>query len=407
MRKATSSRRKSTRLRKNQRTEDFSGTDPSDPDIAGQGDQLAFEPESAGEEGSPRLRQLPQTFGLDPESEREDPLQFDEGANMTRLRYQRFRGDGSQDADDWLCEFESTALANQEDEAAQRRIFQGLLKGEALKWYQDVPDPVRNDWDQLRTEFLQAFREVGGEARALGRLSTLTMKSSESVRKYGQRVKALIQKLTMEIAPSLQVEWYVAGLPESMGFLIRQTRPRTLRDAMDAAANYENSALSLRKSLRQSERQKKEKSKRDERKSRRRRKFSESEDSFGSSGTEVSDPSSSGSDEERSVSPPRRSSKARGAREKTMVKVKTEDADSKKMMKSIQESLEAIKVNLAENRKPRRVVPTSRTNVWCGKCGEPDHYPSERQRAPPKHTHYEYPEEEFYYTMASSSDESD
>jgi hypothetical protein len=54
--------------------------------------------------------------------------------------------------------------------------------------------------------FLQAFREVGGEARALGRLSKTTMKPSESVRKYGQRVKALIQKLTMEINPSVQVE---------------------------------------------------------------------------------------------------------------------------------------------------------------------------------------------------------
>jgi hypothetical protein len=49
----------------------------------------------------------------------------------------------------------------------------------------------------------------------------MTMKTSESVRKYGQRVKALIQKLTMEIAPSVQVEWYVAGFPEAMGFQIR------------------------------------------------------------------------------------------------------------------------------------------------------------------------------------------
>jgi hypothetical protein len=45
--------------------------------------------------------------------------------------------------------------------------------GEALKWYQDVPVRNRNDWDQLTTAFLQAFREVGGEARALGRLSKM------------------------------------------------------------------------------------------------------------------------------------------------------------------------------------------------------------------------------------------
>ena len=53
----------------------------------------------------------------------------------TRFKYSRFRGDGIQNVDDWFCEFESTVLANQEDNEAKARIFQGLLKGEALKWY--------------------------------------------------------------------------------------------------------------------------------------------------------------------------------------------------------------------------------------------------------------------------------
>ena len=124
----------------------------------------------------------------------------------TWLKYSRFQGDGSQDVDDWFCEFESTALANQEDNEAKARIFQGLLKGEALKWYQDVREFTRSSWDQLTRLFLRTFREVGREARALGQLSKMTMKKSESVWKYGQRMKALIQKLTTDIAPSVQVE---------------------------------------------------------------------------------------------------------------------------------------------------------------------------------------------------------
>jgi hypothetical protein len=155
----------------------------------------------------------------DPEAEGEATGSEEE--NMTWLKYKRFTGDGYQDVDDWFSEFESTAVANQEEDEAKQRIFQGLLKGEALKWYQDIPVRDRNDWDQLTIAFLQAFREVGGEARVLGRLSKMTMRTSESVRKYGQWVKALIQKLTMEIAPSVQVEWYVVGFPEAMGFQIR------------------------------------------------------------------------------------------------------------------------------------------------------------------------------------------
>ena len=140
------------------------------------------------------------TEGTDPNSSSKDS---DNMLTTTRLKYNRFRGDGSQDVDDWFCEFESTALANQEDNEAKARIFQGLLKGEAQKWYQDVPEFTRSSWEQLTRLFLRTFREAGGEARALGQLSKMTMKKSEFVTKYGQRVKALIQKLTTDIAPSV------------------------------------------------------------------------------------------------------------------------------------------------------------------------------------------------------------
>ena len=43
--------------------------------------------------------------------------------------------------------------------------------------------------------------------------------------------------------------------------------------------------------------------------------------------------------------------------------MKIEDDDQKKVMKNIAKALKAIKVNLAENRKPRRIVPTSWANV--------------------------------------------
>ena len=80
----------------------------------------------------------------------EEELSSEDEDNMlstTRLKYSRFKGDGSQDVDDWLTEFESTALANQEELAAKQQIFQGVLKGEALKWYQDVPDRIRDNWE--------------------------------------------------------------------------------------------------------------------------------------------------------------------------------------------------------------------------------------------------------------------
>ena len=76
---------------------------------------------------------------------------------LIRLKYSRFQGDGSQDVDDWFFEFRSITLANQEDLEAKQRILQGLLKGEALKWYQDTPDRNWDDWDNFISLFFRTF----------------------------------------------------------------------------------------------------------------------------------------------------------------------------------------------------------------------------------------------------------
>jgi len=94
------------------------------------------------------------------------------------------------------------------------------------------------------------------------------MRSTKSVRKYGQRVTALIKKLTTEISPSIQVEWYVTGFPEDMGFQIQQAQPATLWETMDTTQNYENSAQSLRRSIKSSEKMEKGRNKKYERKER-------------------------------------------------------------------------------------------------------------------------------------------
>lgn len=325
------------------------------------------------------------------------------GRNNLRLKYRRFKGDGREDVDDWLCEFNSTAAANEEGVAIKLRIFQGLLKGEALQWYQDIPDPVRNDWDQLTAAFLRTFREVGGEARTLGRLSKMKMKSDESVRRYGQRVRSLIHKLTPGIAASVQIEWYVAGFPEEMGFHVRQARPQTLQEAMEAAQNYENSKQSLRQSRRRS---KTEGSKRDRKI--RKKKRNVSSGSSNSSSESSTNEQSSDDDSSEDHSPPRRASSSKGPRKdhiRAVGRVKEEVPEEKQMMKDIQSSLAAIKVHLADQHKPRRVIPTIRNNVWCTRCGQSGHYPNECPHLPPRKVHFVDEEGTAYFAAPEYEDE--
>ena len=156
----------------------------------------------------------------------------------------------------------------------------------------------------------------------------------------------------------------------------------------------------MRKSLKGLEKREKAKS---GKKDRRRKKLSDTSETSGSSsstaGSSITE--SSGSD-----SHPSSGKKSnRNWKGKEIRKVKIEDDDQKRFMKSIQESLEAIKVNLTDNRKPRRMVPTSRTNVWYTRCGENGHYASECYKGPQKQVHFVDPETGVYYTIPDEDEE--
>ena len=212
----------------------------------------------------------------------------------------------------------------------------------------------------------------------------------------------------MDIAPSVQVEWYVSGFPEVMGFQIRQSRLATLRDAMEAAQNYENSAQLLRKALRQSK-DRKQKNRRSGRDSRRKSRYSESEDSstWCSSSSRTSEAEDS---EDSSLSPVKPSKSGRSRRDSYRLKAKVKEepqavSDTRKMMKDIHEALEVIKVNLTENRKPRKVIPSARSNVWCTRCGESGHYPNECLRRSGRPVQFVDTEGTVYYTMPEEEED--
>ena len=68
-------------------------------------------------------------------------------------------------------------------------------------------------------------------------------------------------------------------------------------------------------------------------------------------------------------------------------------------LKNIADALEAIKVNLADYRKPKRIVPISRANVWCSRCGDSGHFSSECFKGPQRRVHLVDPEIRVYYSV--------
>ena len=196
----------------------------------------------------------------------------------------------------------------------------------------------------------------------------------------------------------------MASFPEEMGFQIRQARPATLREAIEAAQNYESLAQFLQKSLKRSER----KEVKHYKKERRWRKHSESNDSSASSESDTATLNSKNLESDLGTGTRnwnRGRSNFEDRKGKSSAKVKNKEDESKKMMKSIKESLEAIKVNLAENWKPKKIIPTSKANVWYPRCGEAGHYASECIRPAQRKIHYVNLEEEVYYTIPEEEED--
>lgn len=320
----------------------------------------------------------------------------------TRLKYSHFRGSAESDVDEWFGEFETIAAANQEDLPSRLRVFPGLLKGEALSWYHGLTDEVKADWDELKDHFIHAFRESGGESRALSKLNKISMKDNESVRRYSQRVKSLIKKCATEGSPRLQKEWFVGGLPSTMGFAVRMAKPTTLAEAIEAAQDYEDSLHSMGKTRDKGKGATIDKKHKKKKKTR--------HDSSDTS----DDPSSSdtSSSEEESFTETRArpnhrkgTPKANKDTARALKEVKAETHESKEVLKNLRDTMEAIRVNLASNPLPRKSIPTVRTNVWCTKCGESGHSNRECPRYGPRRVHLVNPEGTMSYWAEEEEEE--
>lgn len=294
----------------------------------------------------------------------------------TRLKYNKFRCDGSQDADEWIKEFEVTIDANLEEPATRLRIFPGLLRGEALLWFDDVEPDVRNDWPALSALFKRTFQDLGGDNGITGRLNKLVQKEGESIRSYGHRMRTLMSKLSYNAPDTMQVEWYVSGIDEDTARYVRRAEPETLREAMALAIACEESERAVKNSNRNKHRHDPKNRKTSRRNHGR---TSESESNSGSESAQSSDDSP----------PPRRASSSRSHRrdgDGPRVKVKVEAPDAgKQIMKDLTKAMTELTVQLAAPQKTRRVIPTNRKNVWCSSCGENGHNSGECTRPRPVH----------------------
>jgi hypothetical protein len=72
------------------------------------------------------------------------------------IKYSIFKWTG-QNVDYWLEDFDAVADANGEMKESKAKMFHGMLQKAALKWYNALEAPVRENQGQLRERFVTKF----------------------------------------------------------------------------------------------------------------------------------------------------------------------------------------------------------------------------------------------------------
>ena len=164
------------------------------------------------------------------------------------------------------------------------------------------------------------------------------MKKNDSLRSYTQRLLQLVGKLTTAPPANMQMEWFIAGLPELLDFEVQKADPQSLSAAIDIAKKYEKSALLSGRWTEKKQPKKKVT-------------FVDEDDS----------------DEliPLSEDKPTLASKTQSALLTRVVKDE---------MKTLKDAIEDVKVQMADIKKTRKPLPSNRTNVWCTRCKKEGHF---------------------------------
>ncbi|KAL3679597.1 hypothetical protein R1sor_022553 [Riccia sorocarpa] len=124
----------------------------------------------------------------------------------SRLRYGIFKGREGEDPDTFLQKFDKITIANREStEVDKVRIFPALLHKRAAKWVHGLDIAVRQNWVQLRESFLNEFMDLDFDSRVIGKLNRLRRKKKESLRRYTQRFRDLVDQ-TDNVGLKQQIE---------------------------------------------------------------------------------------------------------------------------------------------------------------------------------------------------------
>jgi hypothetical protein len=164
-----------------------------------------------------------------------------QGKSMAdEMRLPIFRGDGSEDPDQYRFLYEVVwSIKQVTDKAVKRAQFSITLRDCALSWYMKFvlgsvqPKPL-ND---INTALSADFKKPKVESQCITELKEIKQKVIEPVWEFDQRFKTLTGHLSFQIPDEQHKEWFITALLPHIRVLLMQQKVASQAKALEIAIN--------------------------------------------------------------------------------------------------------------------------------------------------------------------------
>lgn len=157
------------------------------------------------------------------------------GNGHTNINIENFGGLPNEDPKQWLEKFEAWIGFNGWSKNSEKiaSAMQLKLEGNALSWFQSVPQMKKNDPGELFKAFTEHFTTVHPTWMLEQQLYDRVMQPGEGLELYILDIEKRCQRL--QKSPRETVTAFIRGLPASLRLFVIQKNPSDLREAIQSA----------------------------------------------------------------------------------------------------------------------------------------------------------------------------
>jgi hypothetical protein len=157
-----------------------------------------------------------------------------------------FEGSYLENAKEWFETFETSARINGWDDLIKTAQLPVYLRGTAQVWWKSLPRAERENFPELRTQFIAAFEPVEVPAQLQLELSSRRQQEGESVSAYLYHKLELCRRANPNMDERDRVSFVINGfLPEIRNTMLGKTI-LTLKELLNQAKRKESTTRAIR-----------------------------------------------------------------------------------------------------------------------------------------------------------------